>query len=295
MSLKDWFAAKRNTATATLDPASMNARLSDDEICKLWTQCFSCSANLPTKALLAHMHVCPECGYHFRIGAKRRLAQLADAFEEMDADLSPADPLLFEDTEPYVKRIADAHKKSKLNDAIITGIATIGHVKAGLGVMDFGYMGGSMGSVVGEKITRLAERCLTEGLPLIIISSSGGARMQEGTFSLMQMVKTGTILSRLHEAGLLFISVLSEPTYGGVTASYAMLGDIIIAEEGARIGFAGRRVIEQTIHQKLPADFQTANYLMQYGQLDRISTRHDLKALLEKLIVLHQPPMASVA
>jgi acetyl-CoA carboxylase carboxyl transferase subunit beta len=191
MSLKDWFASKRNTTTVTLDPAAMNARLTDDDICKLWTQCFSCNANLPTKALLANMHVCPECGYHFRIGAKRRIEQLADAFEEMDADLCPADPLQFTDTEPYVKRIADAHKKSRLNDAIITGMATIGAVKAGLGVMDFGYMGGSMGSVVGEKITRLAERCLAERLPLIIVSSSGGARMQEGTFSLMQMVKQG--------------------------------------------------------------------------------------------------------
>ena len=219
----------------------------------------------------------------------RRIELLADAFEELDADLIPADPLNFTDTEPYTKRMADARKKSKLNDAVVTGLAQIGKVSAGLAVMDFGYMGGSMGSVVGEKITRLAERCITEALPLVIVSSSGGARMQEGTFSLMQMVKTGTVLARMHEAGLLFISVLSEPTFGGVTASYAMLGDIIIAEEGARIGFAGRRVIEQTIHQKLPADFQTAGYLMQYGQLDRISSRQDLKPLLEKLIQLHQP------
>jgi acetyl-CoA carboxylase carboxyl transferase subunit beta len=157
-----------------------------------------------------------------------------------------------------------------------------------LGIMDFAYMGGSMGSVVGEKITRLVEKALENQLPVLLFSSSGGARMQEGTLSLMQMVKTGAALAQLHEAGLLYISVLTEPTFGGVTASYGTLGDIIIAEEGARIGFAGRRVIEQTIRQKLPADFQTANYLLNYGQLDMVLSRRELKPMLSQLVRLHR-------
>jgi acetyl-CoA carboxylase carboxyl transferase subunit beta len=159
--------------------------------------------------------------------------------------------------------------------------------------MDFGYLGGSMGSVVGEKITRVIEKALEEKLPVIIFSSSGGARMQEGTLSLMQMVKTGAALAKLHEAGLLYISVLTEPTFGGVTASYGTLGDLIIAEEGARIGFAGRRVIEQTIRQKLPADFQTANYLLNYGQVDMVLHRHAMKSTLAELIRIHRAAAAA--
>jgi acetyl-CoA carboxylase carboxyl transferase beta subunit len=171
---------------------------------------------------------------------------------------------------------------------VVTGIGRIGEERLGLAVMDFTYLGGSMGSVVGEKITRMIERALAERLPVVIFSSSGGARMQEGTFSLMQMVKTGAALAQLHEAGLLYISVLTEPTFGGVTASYGTLGDINIAEEGARIGFAGRRVIEQTIRQKLPADFQTANYLLNYGQVDMVLSRLELTNTLSTLIRLHR-------
>lgn len=288
MSLRDWFASKRSKSKNQLDVAAMNNRLSDEEICKLWTQCYNCNESLPTKELEANLMTCTQCGYHFRIGAYKRIMQLCDDFQELDSGLLPADPLEFTDTEPYLKRQADAHKKTGLNEAVVTGVAKIGGETLGLAVMDFTYLGGSMGSVVGEKITRLIERALQDKLPVVIFSSSGGARMQEGTFSLMQMVKTGAALARLHEAGLLYISVLTEPTFGGVTASFGTLGDINIAEEGARIGFAGRRVIEQTIRQKLPADFQTANYLLQYGQVDMVLSRKELGGMIANLIRLHR-------
>lgn len=287
MSLRDWFASKRDKSIK-LDVSAMNNRLTDEEICKLWTQCFNCQENLPTRELEKSQKVCSHCGYHFRIGAYERISQLCDEFIELDASLSPADPLNFTDTEPYLKRQKDAHKKTGLNDAVVTGIGRIGGESIGLAVMDFTYLGGSMGSVVGEKITRLIERALQDRLPVAIFSSSGGARMQEGTFSLMQMVKTGAALARMHEAGLLYISVLTEPTFGGVTASFGTLGDIIIAEEGARVGFAGRRVIEQTIRQKLPADFQTANYLLQYGQVDMVLSRPEIGPMLANLARLHR-------
>ncbi|MCE3236475.1 MAG: acetyl-CoA carboxylase subunit beta [Vampirovibrio sp.] len=287
MSLRDWFASKRDKSTK-LDVAAMNTRLTDEEICKLWTQCFNCQENLPTKELEKSLMVCPQCGYHFRIGAHKRIMQLCDDFMELDADLLPADPLEFTDTEPYAKRQKDARKKTGLNEAVVCGIGQIGQEQLALAVMDFTYLGGSMGSVVGEKITRLIEKALEHKLPVVIFSSSGGARMQEGTFSLMQMVKTGAALARLHEAGLLYISVLTEPTFGGVTASFGTLGDITIAEEGARIGFAGRRVIEQTIRQKLPADFQTATYLLNYGQVDMVLPRGEVSGTLASLIRLHR-------
>jgi len=288
MSLRDWFASKRDKSTKQLDAAAMNTRLTDEEICKLWTQCFGCQENLPTKELEKSLMVCPHCGYHFRIGAHKRIMQLCDDFIELDAELTPADPLAFTDTEPYLKRQKDAHRKTGLNEAVICGIGQIGSERLALAVMDFSYLGGSMGSVVGEKITRLIEKALESRLPVVVFSSSGGARMQEGTFSLMQMVKTGAALARLHEAGLLYISVLTEPTFGGVTASFGTLGDITIAEEGARVGFAGRRVIEQTIRQKLPADFQTANYLLNYGQVDMVLSRGELAEMLASLIRLHR-------
>lgn len=287
MTLRDWFAAKRNTPDK-LDANAINNRLSDEELSKLWTQCFNCQENLPTKEIETHLMVCTKCGYHFRIGAYLRIEQLCETFEETDADLIPGDPLEFEDTEKYPVRQADARKKSQLNEAVVTGVGTINQEKVALAVMDFSYLGGSMGSVVGEKITRIIERAIAERLPVIIFSSSGGARMQEGTLSLMQMVKTGSALARLHEEKLLYISVLTEPTFGGVTASFGTLGDIIIAEEGARIGFAGRRVIEQTIRQKLPSDFQTASYLLNYGQVDMVLPRQELKGMLSNLVRLHR-------
>lgn len=286
MSIKDWFATKRNKAES-LDTATMTARLTDEQLCALWTQCYSCGVNIPTKELQANLKVCTQCGYHFRIGAMLRIEQLCDRFQEIDENLLPTDPLNFEDTQKYVDRQIEAAEKSKLNEAIVTGVAQIGTQAVALGVMDFGYLGGSMGSVVGEKITRLIELALEKQLPVLLFSSSGGARMQEGTLSLMQMVKTGAALAKLHEAGLLYISVLTEPTFGGVTASFGTLGDVIIVEEGARVGFAGRRVIEQTIRQKLPPDFQTSGYLLKYGQVDMVLKRHDLKHTLVHLIRLH--------
>ena len=287
MSLQSWFKARRKLAAKQLRAAGMD-RVSDEQVKALWQQCYSCNTQLSKKQLAENLHVCPECGYHFRINAKTRLEQLCDDFLELDEDLRPGDPLEFSDTQPYAKRKEDAERKSGLNDAIITGLARLGEEQVAIGVMDFAYMGGSMGSVVGEKITRLVERALHEQLPVIIVTSSGGARMQEGMFSLMQMVKTSAALGRLHESGLFYTTVLTEPTFGGVTASYGTLGDLIIAEKGARVGFAGRRVIEQTIRQKLPADFQTANYLMQYGQVDMVLKRHELKSSLERLIGLHR-------
>lgn len=290
MPLTDWFAAKRKQGQ--LDAKAVNSKLTDDELSQLWVNCFSCSASIPRKEWTANQMVCPHCDYHFRIGARERIAQLTcgegDTFGEMDADLRPADPLGFEDTRPYRERQAEAHTQSQLHDALVTGMAVIGGERLALGVMDFSYMGGSMGSVVGEKLTRLAEAALAQGVGLVVFCASGGARMQEGTFSLMQMVKTGAVLAQLHEAGLLYVSVLTEPTFGGVTASFGTLGDIILAEKDARIGFAGRRVIEQTIRQKLPADFQTADYLLKYGQVDQVVSRDQMRPLLIQLLRLHR-------
>jgi acetyl-CoA carboxylase carboxyl transferase subunit beta len=287
MGLKDWFEQRRKHSPGGLDADGMN-RIADEQYAKLWTQCFSCETQLTKADLKANLSVCPKCGYHHRISARTRIAQLCDAFTELDANLAPMDPLAFTDTEPYTQRVEAATKKSRLKDAVITGIARTGQVHYALAVMDFGYMGGSMGSVVGEKITRLAEKALEACLPLVVVTASGGARMQEGIFSLMQMVKTSAVIAKLHEKGLLYITLLTEPTYGGVTASYGTLGDLILAEEGARIGFAGRRVIEQTIRQKLPADFQTASYLQHYGQVDAVVHRHEIRQTLERFIALHQ-------
>jgi acetyl-CoA carboxylase carboxyl transferase subunit beta len=287
MGLKDWFNERRSKGNASLDADGMN-RIPDEQYAKVWTQCASCQEQLTKVDLKANLHVCPKCGYHHRISARRRIKHLTDRFHEMDNHLAPSDPLHFSDTEAYVNRQTAAEAKSGQKDAVITGIAQTGEAYYALAVMDFGYMGGSMGSVVGEKITRAAEAALEANLPLIVVTASGGARMQEGIFSLMQMVKTSAVIARLHEKGLLYITLLTEPTYGGVTASYGTLGDFIIAEEGARIGFAGRRVIEQTIRQKLPTGFQTANYLQEYGQVDMVVHRHDLRHHIERLIVLHQ-------
>jgi acetyl-CoA carboxylase carboxyl transferase subunit beta len=261
-----------------------------EEYCALWKQCFHCRELVYIRDLHSNLSVCPKCQYHFRVGALERIAQLTDegSFKEIDASLSSADPLKFYDTDSYSHRLEEASRKSGLKDAIITGHALVKGKSVALGVMDFAHFGGSMGSVVGEKVARLVEHALDNKLPLVIVSSSGGARMQEGILSLMQMAKTSAVLERLHEAGLLYISVLSEPTYGGVTASFAFLGDIIIAEPGARIGFAGRRVIEQTIRQKLPNDFQTAEYLLKHGQVDMVIERPQLADTIARLIDFHQ-------
>lgn len=285
MDLKEWFASRKKQREA----AEVKLPLANDEYCALWTQCFQCRELLYTSQLRENLHVCPKCHYHSRIGAMQRIEQLVDhgTFHEIDANLESADPLKFVDTDSYVKRQVEASRKSGLREAVITGEGEIAGEKACLGVMDFGHFGGSMGSVVGEKVARITEYATEKRLPLILVSSSGGARMQEGIFSLMQLAKTSSALKSFADAGLLYISILSEPTYGGVTASFAMLGDIQIAEPGARIGFAGRRVIEQTIRQKLPADFQTAEYLLKHGQVDMVVERAKLKEKLAFLIRFH--------
>ena len=285
MTVKDWFEQRKEMQIARRDKDTQI----DDSIGKLWTKCYSCNAQLLRKEVEENLEVCPKCGYHFRINARTRINQLFDegTFEEMFGNITTADPLEFTDTEPYKRRIATAKAKTNMNEAVITGIGKIDGQTVSAAVMDFEFMGGSMGSVVGEKVTLAMEEALKRRIPMLAVTASGGARMQESILSLMQMAKTSCAVAKLNEAGILYITVLTEPTFGGVTASFATLGDIIIAEQDARIGFAGRRVIEQTIRQSLPADFQTANYLMKYGQIDMISSRADLKSNLSKLIRLH--------
>ncbi len=287
MDLKEWFAnrQKRKQDEVLKQPLPQD----EYDICALWKQCFQCRELLYTRDLRTNLEVCPKCQYHFRMGALDRIEHLCDegTFDEFDSEMHSGDPLNFFDTENYPKRQEEATRKSGLTEAILTGVCKIGGEEAALGIMDFTHFGGSMGSVVGEKVTRLTEAAQAKGLPLIIISSSGGARMQEGILSLMQLAKTSASLKSFHDQGGLYISILTEPTFGGVTASFAMLGDFIIAEPGARIGFAGRRVIEQTIRQKLPPDFQTAEYLMKHGQVDMVVERSKLKDTLAHLIAFH--------
>ena len=234
--------------------------------------------------------VCPLCDYHYRINARRRISQLFDenSFEELFSEIKPTDPLEFVDTESYKDRLQRAKEKTNLDDAVITGLASIEGHKMAVAVMDFDFMGGSMGSVVGEKVTRIIEKAIELRLPVIAVTSSGGARMQESALSLMQMAKTSCAVSRLDDEGLLYVNLITEPTFGGVTASFGTLGDIIVAEQGARVGFAGRRVIEQTIRQKLPSDFQTAEYLLKYGQVDVVSARKDLRKTLANIFAMHE-------
>ena len=284
MSIKDWFEEKKKQQT------NISHYAVDDKIAGLWTKCFNCNASIPTKDLEKNLMVCPECFYHFRINAKKRFAQIVDdgTFEELFAGIAPADPLAFVDTAPYKSRQKSANQKTGLNDAIITGIGKIDGEETAIGIMDFEYMGGSMGSVVGEKITLIIEEAIKRRIPVVIFTASGGARMQESALSLMQMAKTSCAVSRMNDEKLLYMTVLTEPTFGGVTASFGTLGDIIIAEQGARIGFAGRRVIEQTIRQKLPSDFQTAEYLLKYGQVDVVSARKDLRKTLANILSMHE-------
>ncbi len=286
MTVKDWFEQRKEMQIAR---RAQDTQI-DDSIGKLWVKCYNCNSQLLKKEVEENLHVCPKCGYHFRINAKTRINQLFDegTFEELYGNITTADPLEFFDTESYKNRITQAKSKTKLNEAVISGVGKISGNLVSAAVMDFEFMGGSMGSVVGEKVTLAMEEALKRKIPMIAITASGGARMQESILSLMQMAKTSCAVARLNEAGLLYITVLTEPTFGGVTASFATLGDIIIAEQDARIGFAGRRVIEQTIRQSLPADFQTANYLMKFGQIDIISSRAELKSTLSKLINLHK-------
>ena len=263
MTIQEWFEKRKE---AQLERRQMENRLdADDFAAELWTKCVHCEAQITKKELEENMMVCPICDYHFRINARERIQQLfdKDSFEELFKEIKPTDPLNFVDTVSYSDRLEQAKAKTGLDEAVITGIAAIeGH--------------------------RIIEEAIKRRLPMLAITSSGGARMQESALSLMQMAKTSCAVSRLDEAGLLYINLLTEPTFGGITASFGTLGDIIIAEQGARIGFAGRRVIEQTIRQKLPSDFQTAEYLLKYGQVDLVSKRADLRKNLASILAMHE-------
>jgi len=252
----------------------------------LWIKCNNCAEIVYSKEIDRNLKVCPKCDYHFRITARERIELLVDpgTFTEFDSQLQSEDPLGFKDSQKYLDRIKTARKKTGLNDAVISGICTLDGVQVVLSVFDFFFIGGSMGSVVGEKITRAAEKAVEEKCGLIVISSSGGARMQEGTLSLMQMAKTSAALARLRRERLPFISVLTDPTTGGVTASFAMLGDVNLAEPKALIGFAGPRVIEQTIRQELPEGFQRSEFVLEHGMIDRIVNRKELKKTIVNLL-----------
>jgi acetyl-CoA carboxylase carboxyl transferase subunit beta len=251
-----------------------------------WVKCPGCQEILFRKELERRLNVCPKCGHHLRLTVDQRLVLLADrgSFEELDAELTAADPLGFQDSLPYRQRIQEARARSGHNEALVSGRCTIDGRPVALAVFDFGFLGGSMGSVVGEKLTRLTERALAERLPLIVVSASGGARMQEGILSLMQMAKVSAALERLREQGVPYISVLTDPTTGGVAASLAMLGDLNVAEPGALIGFAGPRVIEQTIGHTLPEGFQTSEFLLAHGMVDLVVERRALKSTLARLV-----------
>jgi len=252
----------------------------------LWTKCVGCGETIYTKDIEKNLNVCPKCKHHYRISATKRLELLLDegSFVEYDAGMTAVDFLEFKDSKSYQDRIDAAIAKGGSKDAIICGAGQVEETPVQICVFDFSFMGGSMGSVVGEKITRAIERGIAEGTPVVIVSASGGARMQESILSLMQMAKTSAALAKLREAGLPYVSILTDPTTGGVTASFAMLGDVNISEPKALIGFAGPRVIEQTIRQKLPAGFQRAEYLLDHGMVDVIADRHELKPTLSKIL-----------
>ncbi len=251
----------------------------------VFDKCKGCGEILYRERLAQNLNVCPDCGYHLRVSAEGYVRFLIDSgtFEEMDEDLRAADPLKFSDMKPYPNRIAAAEAKGK-KEAVLCGTGELDGIDVVLSVMDFEFIGGSMGSVVGEKIARAGKVALKEEVPFLIVSASGGARMQEGIYSLMQMAKTSTVLARIHDAGIPFVSILTHPTTGGVTASYAMLGDVNLAEPGALVGFAGPRVIEETIKQELPKGFQRSEFLREHGMVDRVVDRRELKEMVATIL-----------
>ena len=274
-----WFSKK----TKRIEAVPPEERVVKTE--NVFVKCEGCEAHLYKGELDDGLQVCKHCGYHFRIGARERLAFLFDSkFEELDTEVISIDPLEFVDSKPYSERIEQAKETSGLPEAIVNARGTVGDHPVLAGAMDMTFIGGSMGSAVGEKVTRLIERAMEEHSAVVIFSASGGARMQEGTLSLMQMAKISAALAALDEARLPFISVLTDPTTGGVTASFAMLGDVIIAEPKALIGFAGPRVIEQTIRQKLPKDFQRSEFLLDHGMIDAIVDRRELHDYIARLL-----------
>lgn len=252
----------------------------------MWVKCTFCRAIIYQKEVDRNFKLCPKCGYHFPLSVSERIDVLLDpdSFQEWDAGLAPGDPLAFVDTRPYPGRIETCQKKTGRRDAVVTGEGTLSARPVIVGIFDFGFMGGSMGSVVGEKICRAADRAAEGKKPFVLVTTSGGARMQEGILSLMQMARTSAAIARLHEARVPFVSLLTDPTFGGVTASVAMLGDVILAEPKALIGFAGPRVIEQTIKQRLPEGFQRAEFLLEHGMIDAIVSRPRLRETLRTVL-----------
>lgn len=284
MSLSDWLAQKRNLLLD--NKITQNSSFVSQG---LWVKCNKCNFLMYHKVLDLNLKVCPKCGYHFPSSSLDRINQIFDlnSWCSIDSNLSSTDPLGFADRKLYSERLIDTKLKTGLFDAVQTGFASILGISVACGIMDFRFMGGSMGSVVGEKLTRLVEYATHRKLPLIIICASGGARMQEGMLSLMQMAKISSALYRHSQSNLPYFTVLTSPTTGGVTASFAMLGDLIIAEPGALIAFAGRRVIEQTIKEDLPDNFQTSEYLFKHGFIDLIISRKDLRPNLYNLLSLY--------
>ncbi len=278
-----WFEQRKDFVGT---PRPVAATKEKDESPDLWTRCEGCSETLYNEALANNAQVCHLCGHHFKISAVDRLRLLCDedSVTLHDEEITPVDALGFVDSKPYPVRIAASHAKTGRNDAFLSLSATIDGIPVEIGSFNFAYMGGSMGSVVGEMITRLYERAAERGVPAIVISASGGARMQEGVLSLMQMAKTCAALARLQDKGLPYISVLTHPTTGGVAASFAMLGDLILSEPGALVGFAGPRVIQQTIGEELPDDFQTAEYLIEHGMIDVLVPRTQLRRTLSRTL-----------
>ncbi|GAW28702.1 MULTISPECIES: acetyl-CoA carboxylase, carboxyltransferase subunit beta [unclassified Carboxydocella] len=288
MALKDLF-KKPKYVTVQPGPAKPAEPAVKREIPEgLWQKCAKCGQIVFIKELERNLKVCPHCQFHFHLTARERIQQLVDgdSFVELDAGLTSVNPLGFPG---YEGKLAEAQSKTGLKEAVVCGTATIGGQPVMLVVMDNQFIMASMGSAVGEKITRAIEAAIERRLPVVVFATSGGARMQEGILSLMQMGKTSLAVRRLKEAGLLYITVLTDPTTGGVTASFASQGDIILAEPGALIGFAGPRVIEQTIRQKLPEGFQRAEFLQQHGQVDKVVHRKELATVLTKLLAWHQP------
>jgi acetyl-CoA carboxylase carboxyl transferase subunit beta len=250
-----------------------------------WTKCPKCGAMIYRPDLAANLWVCPTCQHHFRMHAFDRISLLVDSdFTEIGGELTPGDPLGWTDKVPYPQKLQRDREKSKLSEGVVCGFASIGGCPVALGVMDFNFRGGTMGTVVGERITLLFERARERKLPCVVFTASGGARMEEGMLALMQMAKTTLAVRRFHDAGGYYISVLTDPTTGGVSASFAFQADVVVAEARAAIGFAGRRVIEQTIRQKLPDNFQTAEFLLEKGAIDMVVERHELKAQLVRLL-----------
>ena len=266
-----------------LSPREQESRIPEG----LYVKCNSCKESLYRKEVVANLSVCPKCDFHFRLTARERLELIYDAdWEEFDSGLLSADPLRFKDTKAYAARLVDSREKTGYTDAVVTAVGSLGGMDVVVAAMEYGFIGGSMGVVVGEKVARAVEKSTRERLPLLIVSCSGGARMMEGVLSLMQMAKISAALARLHEARIPYLSLLTDPTTGGVTASYAMLGDLNLAEPGALIGFAGPRVIEQTIREKLPEGFQRSEFLLEHGMLDMVVDRRELQKTLVRSLKL---------